>query len=107
MSKLEQQFLLILKALKLPEPDEREYRFHPKRKFRFDFAYVDEMIAFEIDGGTWSSGRHVRGSGYENDVEKCNLAISMGWKVYRFTSSQLANGYATSFLESLFKKCSD
>jgi len=72
----------------LPEP-EREYRFAPPRRFRFDFAWPDKLIAVELEGGVWSRGRHVRGKGYESDCEKYNLAQSLGWSVYRFTAGML------------------
>ena len=29
---------------------EHEYRFHPERKWRFDWALPERMIAFEYDG---------------------------------------------------------
>lgn len=73
---------------KLPQPL-REYRFSPKRRFRFDLAWPKNKLAVEIDGGVWSGGRHTRGAGFERDAEKLNLAISLGWKVLRFTPQQL------------------
>src|SRR5208283_5137236 len=77
-----------------------EYKFLVNRKFRFDFAVVqsshsqgvcteydeDIKIAFEFEGATWTNGRHTRGSGYLNDVEKYNLAALHGWRLFRFTS---------------------
>ena len=49
---------------------EREYRFHPTRKWPFDFAWPGAMLAVEIDGATWAHGKHTRGSGYEKDCLK-------------------------------------
>jgi len=46
-------------------------------------------IALEIEGGTYTNGRHVRGSGYRHDCEKYNLAASLGWRVFRATSDML------------------
>ncbi len=63
----------------------REYAFHPSRRFRFDYARPDVKIAIEIQGGTWTQGKHVRGVGYENDCEKLNLAVTMGWRVLWYT----------------------
>ena len=62
----------------------REFRFS-KRRFRFDFAFPDRKVAVEIEGGGWLYGRHHRPKGYERDLEKYNLAQSLGWKVFRFT----------------------
>ena len=72
----------------------QEHRFHPKRKWRFDFALPAYMIAVEIEGAVWVAGRHTRGSGYVKDLEKYNEAALMGWKVLRFTTEQACNGLA-------------
>lgn len=66
-----------------------EYRFHPTRKWRFDYAIVPLRIAIEIDGGVWSRGRHVRPQGYLRDMEKFNAAAALGWVVLKFTPQQL------------------
>ncbi len=69
-----------------------EYKFLNDRKFRFDFACPIAWIAIEIEGGTWTQGRHTRGKGYSSDCEKYNLAQLAGWKVFRFTSDMLRHG---------------
>lgn len=71
---------------------EQEYRFHPERKWRFDFANPRQIIAIEIDGGTWTAGRHTRGKGYERDCEKLNAATALGWRVFRFTTGMVKSG---------------
>lgn len=73
---------------------EREYAFHAKRKWRFDFAFPDKKIGVEIEGGTWSSGRHSRGPGYEKDLSKYNAAARDGWIVLRFTTRMATSGEA-------------
>lgn len=87
-SALEAELALQIKALGLPEPI-REYRFHPTRKWRFDFAWLDKKVACEVEGGVWSNGRHTRGSGFIDDCEKYNAANQLGWHVYRFTADML------------------
>jgi len=82
-SNLERFALLMINAAGLPQP-EKEYRFHPTRKWRFDFAYPAQKIAIEIEGAVWFAGRHTRGSGFLADCEKYNTAVSLGWKVFRF-----------------------
>jgi len=77
----------------LPEP-EREYRFHPRRRWRFDFAWPERRLAAEIEGGTFVRGRHVRPQGYENDCEKYNEAALAGWRVLRFTGAMVRDGRA-------------
>jgi len=100
-SEIEKEFLFQIKAYGLPQPV-REYRFLTKRRFRFDFAWVNYRIAAEVEGGTWSGGRHVRGSGFRSDCEKYNLATLMGWKVYRFTSDMVMDGSAIELLRKEF-----
>jgi very-short-patch-repair endonuclease len=64
-----------------------EHKFHEKRKFRFDYAFIDERVAVEEDGGQWGpfGGRHNR----DSDREKINLAIECGWVVLRYSTQQL------------------
>lgn len=75
---------LICRADGLPMPVP-ELKFHPTRRFRFDWAWTDQKIALEIDGGVWSGGRHTRGAGFMRDQEKTNLAALDGWLVFRCT----------------------
>lgn len=74
----------------LPAP-EREYKFFTTRKWRFDFAWIAERIAVEIEGGNFTRGRHTRPIGFEQDCEKYNSAVMAGWRVLRFTPRMLAN----------------
>lgn len=66
-----------------------EFRFHPDRKFQFDFAWPDHKVALEIEGGIWTRGAHGRGSGIKRDMEKYNLAASNGWFVLRCVPDEL------------------
>lgn len=66
-----------------------EYKFHPDRRYRFDFANVDRMIAVEVNGGQWTKSGHSTGRGLQRDAEKLNLAQSLGWTVYVLTTSML------------------
>jgi hypothetical protein len=56
----------------------------------------------EVEGGTWTGGRHNRPVGYAKDLEKYNRATLLGWRVFRFTTQQFKNGEAGEFLESIF-----
>ena len=94
-SELETLFALQLKEAGLPEP-EREYRFHPKRKWRFDFCYPLIMLAIEIDGGTFKKSRHTSGPGYHKDCKKLNAALIEGWRVLRFDSQMVNSGEAVA-----------
>lgn len=91
-------------VLGLPTP-EREYDFEghdetgKRRGWRFDFAWPDLMIAAEIDGGTWTGGRHTRGKGFQEDAQKGNAALKQGWRVFHFTGDMVTTGEAVRTLE--------
>ena len=81
---------------------EEEYRFC-ERRWRFDFAFVEEKIALEIEGGIWkgSVGGHTSGTGYTKDCEKYNTATGMGWRVLRVVSSQIKSGEMVNWVRDL------
>ena len=81
-------FPAICRAAGLPEPV-AEHRFHAQRKWRFDWAWPQDRIAIEQDGGAWTRGRHVTGAGFVKDMEKLNAAVLAGWRVFRVTPDQL------------------
>jgi very-short-patch-repair endonuclease len=83
-SKLEVRFMQLWAAMNGPKLD-REIKFHPRRKWRFDFCHMDTKTAIEVEGGTRSGGRHTRHDGYRADAEKYNEAQYWGWTVYRLT----------------------
>lgn len=81
-------FCQLIKQEGLPVP-ETEYKFHPTRKWRFDYCWPKQKIALEVDGGVWTQGRHTRGSGAIKDMEKFNNAAILGWRVLKYTPDQL------------------
>lgn len=84
------------------EDPQKEYRFHPVRKWRFDFAWPERMIALEVEGGIWVRGAHNRGKHFNEDCEKYNEAALLGWKVFRFTTNLIEDGSAYNMLERIF-----
>ena len=66
----------------------KEFRFHPTRRWRFDYAFPELKIAVEVEGGVYIQGRHTRGSGFIKDMEKYNTAASMGWTILRVTPDE-------------------
>jgi hypothetical protein len=101
----------------------REYLFDPKpaagsrrkrRLWRFDFAFRGK-IALEIDGGTWArrgakkcpycgqlpGGRHTSGTGFQQDCEKLNAALLLGWRVFRVTPVMVQDGTALALLRKV------
>ena len=68
-----------------------EHRFC-ERRWRFDWVILDKKIAIEEEGGAWSGGRHTRGQGFINDMEKYNRATIEGWRILRYTPQQFKAG---------------
>lgn len=87
-SALEQTFLFHLRVFggDLPEPVQ-EYRFLPGRKYRFDFCFLAQKLAVEIDGGQWAAG----GGRHNKDADrwKLNEAARAGYCVIRFSGTML------------------
>jgi very-short-patch-repair endonuclease len=78
-------------------PFERDYRFHPRRRWRADAAvgkpgHFVYTVLVEIDGGAFIGGRHSRGQGVANDAEKQSAAAILGYRVIRATPAQVADG---------------
>ena len=69
-----------------PEPI-AEYQFAAPRRWRFDWAFIDQKVAVEVDGGVWLKfgGRH----GSDKDREKTNCAAAMGWRVFRYSPAMI------------------
>jgi len=101
MSDLEDQLEFQMRAINLSP--EKEYRFHPVRKWRADFAFPDEKVLIECEGGVWGvgkkRGRHIRGEGFRNDCIKYNEAALCGYVVLRFTSDLISSGKALDMIE--------
>lgn len=117
-SKLEETLALQIRCEKLPLPH-REYRFaahhvglgvgikdrlarNDLQDWKFDFAYPDIKLAIECEGGLYSDGRHVRGKGYEDDLEKYNAALILGWQVYRCSNRLIKSAVAVQQIKYLF-----
>jgi very-short-patch-repair endonuclease len=98
---LEGEMLSAIRRANLPEP-KTEYRFHPKRAWRLDFAWPALKLALEVEGGHWGDGRHTRGAGYTEDCAKYSCAAIAGWRVIRVTSTMMDDGTALDLLRAAF-----
>lgn len=99
-------FLTIVKQ-QLNIEMKQELVFAPPRKWKFDFYIPEYKIAIEVEGGafqeTWykdkktgetkkhTGGRHNTPEGFIEDMEKYNTAVTLGWRLLRFTPEQLYN----------------
>lgn len=87
----------------LPDPA-TELLFHPKRKWRFDYAWPTRMIAIEVHGGIHSGGRHTRGRGFVEDRAKMNEATLLGWTVLEVTQEHIKSGQLRAWLLAAFNQ---
>lgn len=76
----------------------REYKFHPRRKWLFDFANPAVRLAVEIDGGSATQG-HGQVSSRERDYLKQNEAIAHGWRVLRGSTRQAEDGRLLEYIK--------
>ena len=84
-SQCELAFIRLWRSMypELPDP-ERNYRFHPTRKWEVDFAWPDQKFGVEIDGDVHRM-RHKRNA----DAEKGRALLAAGWRVEHYTSDNL------------------
>jgi very-short-patch-repair endonuclease len=94
--------LMQFKVARVPQPV-TEYRFHPTRRWRFDYCWPEKSLALEVDGGGFVAGRHSRGTGIEKDCEKFNEAAVLGWTVLRVTPKHVHDGRALAWVQEMLK----
>lgn len=97
-STAEEKFIHIFCDLFGPEKGQYVYLQYPfldiyGRHRTIDYAIMtkDGKIAFEIDGETWHDPSKISEHKYTDDLCKQNSMIHNGWKVYKWTDSQLSN----------------
>jgi len=104
MSNLEETLAFHMRINNIPEPL-RQHKFHPKRKWLADFAWEDEGLIVEVEGGIWMQTGTGRGKGhahpkrFTDDCEKYNEATLMGWRVIRVTEPQIKDGSAIQWIK--------
>jgi len=90
---------------------EPEYKFWVGRQYAFDFAWIKEQVALEVEGGLFGFGkkcpvcgrRRVAGHSsierIKTDVEKYSAAAVLGWRVLRCFPQDLTSGAVIPLLE--------
>ena len=71
---------------------EREFKFHPARKWRSDFVHHATRTLIEIEGGAFC-GRHTKAKGFLNDAEKYFNCAEIGYSVIRLTANMINENY--------------
>lgn len=79
----------------------KEFRFHPTRRWRFDYAMPEYKIAVEVEGGVWIGGRHTSPKGFLGDMEKYNTATAMGWRILRAIPDELISAKMLKMLRGM------
>ncbi len=97
-------FFTILCRSDLKEECIKEHKFHPTRKWRFDYAIPRLKIAIEVEGGVWTGGRHVSPKGFLNDMEKYNTATIMGWRVLRTIPDELCSNATLDMIRQIIRE---
>ena len=101
----------------------QEYQFHKPRRWKFDFAFIDEMVAIEYEGGVFRPlmcykcrngkircnrcGGPIHGTGgfhqspkiMLSNMEKYNTASVDGWRLIRVCPPMVRSGYAWTVVE--------
>ena len=102
-----------LKFAKLPMPthgqgcENKEYLFHPERKWRFDYCWLDQKVAVEYQGLNWNhdgNSGHQSVAGLMNDCEKFTEASLLGWTLILVTAETVNNGQAIGWIERALKR---
>lgn len=100
MSKLSSEIFLKLIKKATGLTPLREFKFHPTRRWRADFAFTDHKLLVEVEGGIWGYGRHNRASGFLKDMEKYNNAALLGYRILRFTPSNLCDKESINLIKT-------
>lgn len=97
------KFKLACKDRGIPLPV-REFRFAaPERDWEADFAWPEERVILEVEGGAWAGGRHTRGSGYLEDMTKYNAMTLRGYRLVRCTPQTLNAVETLDMIEKLVR----
>lgn len=70
------------------------------RRWKFDFAWPEQKIAIEAQGGVYMRSGHTGGKNMEDDYAKLNACVAEGWRIFYVTSGMLRND-AASFIEQV------
>lgn len=88
-------------SFELPTPM-RQYRMpeYPKRLWRFDFAFIEQRLLIDVQGGIWVDHLgHSSGSGISKDCEKYNAATLAGYRLLLVTGNMIKDGTALNIIE--------
>lgn len=99
---LKSEMMFRIRALGLPEPTQ-EHRFHPVRRWRFDYAWIDKKVAVEIQGGVGRSF-HFNQKTLHKDSEKFLEANMLGWIVIQVNYWMIERGLEMALIERALER---
>lgn len=85
----------------------RNFRFHETRRWLFDFAWPDLLVAMEYEGMFGGRSRHLSFKGYTADCIKYSEAAILGWKVIRVTAPMVRDGTALDLISRALEVVDD
>ena len=103
----------LVAQLGLPDPVP-EHRVLSTRRFRFDYAWPEEMVALEIEGGFFGTGRrcpvcrqlprsgHSSVKRLKDDADKYSWAAAIGWTIIRRWPDALLTDETRAMLRAAF-----
>ena len=93
---------------------EQQYRFHPTRRFRADFAVWTgsgthplhpRPLLVEVDGAKRGKpGAHQRVDGIDYDCRRNAEAMVLGYRLLRVSSKMVKDGTALQYIEALLEE---
>ena len=102
-------FLTQIKLNGLPKPVP-EFKFHPTRKWRADWAWPEEKLIVEMEGGIFGNCRRMQKSGWHqsisgmlDDKNKYNEMNMLGYSLLRFIPSEIKDGTAVRMIKLWFE----
>ncbi len=106
----EMQYLRDITALGVPAP-KPQYRFHPVRLWRLDFAWPSSLFYAEVEGlvprfgrdGEERRGRHQTIDGMQEDIVKYAEATILGWRGLRVSQADVQSGRARLWTETAWR----
>lgn len=81
---------------------QREYQFHPTRRWRLDLAATDIRLGVECEGvgARGKPGRHQLTQHLHANTEKHSALAAMGWRLVRVTGRQIQTGHALAWVQA-------
>ena len=100
----EGETLLAIHLEELGVPFERQYRYVPGRLLCADFAIPELRLLIEVQGWVYTGQAHGSIKGILADLERGNHAALHGWRMMRFSTSDVKCGAAKEWIRAAIEK---